>query len=303
MFSYGGVTGVENIDAVIAADRLADELGMDTISSGVTIAFAMELYEKGILSKDDIGGMELNFGNDEAMIALLKQMAYREGLGDLLADGSKIAAEKIGQGSEKYAMHVKGLELPAYDVRGAKAHGLNFATSYTGADHCRGYAFQEVFGIPVPREVDRFTVEGKGELTKWNQDIRTATTDAPTMCAFLLDMAVVGIAAQNTASLMEAVTGLSYTPDDILHVGERINNLARAFNTREGLTRADDTLPERLLTEPLKAGASKGHFISKEELTQMLDEYYEARGWDVSSGAPKREKLTELGLGYVADQL
>ncbi|MGB9438242.1 MAG: aldehyde ferredoxin oxidoreductase C-terminal domain-containing protein, partial [Desulfobacterales bacterium] len=296
-------TGVENIDAVIAADRLADELGLDTISSGVTIAFAMELYEKGILSKEDTGGIELNFGNDEAMIAILKQMAYREGLGGLLADGSRIAAEKIGKGSEKYAMHVKGLELPAYDVRGAKAHGLGFATSYTGADHCRGYAFQEIFGIPVPREVDRFTADGKGELTKWNQDIRTATTDAPTMCAFLLDMAVVGIAAQNTASLMEAVTGLTYTPEDILQVGERINNLARAFNTREGLTRADDTLPERLLTEPLKAGASKGHFISKAELTQMLDEYYTARGWDVKTGAPSREKLSELGLDYVADQL
>jgi aldehyde:ferredoxin oxidoreductase len=230
-------------------------------------------------------------------------MAYREGLGGLLADGSRIAAEKIGKDSEKYAMHVKGLELPAYDVRGAKAHGLGFATSYTGADHCRGYAFQEIFGIPVPREVDRFTADGKGELTKWNQDIRTATTDAPTMCAFLLDMAVVGIAAQNTASLMEAVTGLTYTPDDILQVGERINNLARAFNTREGFSRADDTLPERLLTEPLKAGTSKGHFISKEELNQMLDEYYTARGWDVKTGAPTREKLSELGLDYVADQL
>jgi len=303
MYSYGGATGVENIDAVIAADRLADELGLDTMSSGVTIAFAMELYEKGILSREDTGGLELNFGNDAAMITILQQMAYREGLGDLLADGVKAAAQKIGKGSEKYAMHVKGLELPAYDVRGAKAHGLNYATSFTGADHCRGYAFQEIFGIPVPREVDRFSADGKGELTKWNQDIRTATTDAPTMCAFLLDMAVVGIAAQNTAALMEAVTGLTYTPDEILQVGERINNLARAFNTREGFTRADDTLPERLLTEPLKAGASKGHFISKQELTQMLDEYYTARGWDLKTGAPTREKLTELGLGYVAEQM
>jgi aldehyde:ferredoxin oxidoreductase len=303
MYAYGGVTGVENIDAIIAADRMADELGFDTLSSGVTIAFAMELFEKGILTKEDTGGLDLNFGNHEAMNTVLKLMAYREGIGDLLADGSKAAAEKIGKGSEKYAMHVKGLELPAYDVRGAKAHGLNYATSYTGADHCRGYAFQEIFGIPVPHEVDRFTADGKGKLTKWNQDIRTATTDAPTMCAFLLDMAVVGIAAQNTASLMEAVTGFTYTPDDILQVGERINNLAHAFNVREGFTRAEDTLPERLLTEPLKGGASKGHFISRDELNQMLDEYYEARGWDVETGAPSCEKLEELGLGYVADQL
>jgi aldehyde:ferredoxin oxidoreductase len=303
MYSYGGVTGVDNIDAVIAADRLADELGMDTISSGVSIAFAMELYEKGILTKEDTGGMELNFGNDEAMIRILKQMAYRKGIGDLLADGTKAAAERIGKGSEKYAMHVKGLELPAYDVRGAKAHGLNYATSYTGADHCRGYAFQEIFGIPVPHEVDRFAAEGKGELTKWNQDMRTATTDAPGMCAFLFDMAVVGIAAQNTASLLEAVTGLTFTPDDILVAGERINNLAHAFNVREGFTRADDTLPERILTEPLKGGASKGHYISRDELDLMLDEYYTARGWDVATGAPNREKLAELGIEYVADQL
>ncbi|MBW1945557.1 MAG: aldehyde ferredoxin oxidoreductase family protein [Deltaproteobacteria bacterium] len=303
MFAYGGVTGVENIDAIIAADRLADELGLDTISSGVTIAFAMELYEKGVLSKEDTGGLELNFGNDKAMVAIVQQMAYREGIGDLLADGTKAAAEKIGKDSENYAMHVKGLELPAYDVRGAKAHGLNYATSFTGADHCRGYAFQEIFGIPFPQEVDRLAVEGKGKLTKWNQDVRTACADAPTMCSFILDMAVPHMATQNTAALLEAVTGLEFTPEEIQEAGERINNLARAFNAREGFTRADDTLPERLLTEPLKGGASKGHFISKDELNQMLDEYYAERGWDVTTGAPTREKLTELGLEYVADQL
>ena len=303
MYSFGGATGVENIDTIIAADRLADEMGFDTISSGVSIAFAMELYEKGILTKEDTNGIELKFGNEKAMMKILKQMPFREGMGGLLADGSKIAAEKIGKGSEKYAMHVKGLELPAYDVRGAKAHGLNFATSFTGADHCRGYAFQEIFGIPVPKEVDRFTAEGKGELTKWNQDIRTATTDAPTMCGFILDMAVVGIAAQNTSDLMEAVTGMVYTPDDILSVGERINNLARAFNVREGFTRADDTLPERLMNETIPGGTSKGHSISKEELKQMLDEYYKARGWDIATGAPTRETLKSLNLEYAADAL
>jgi aldehyde:ferredoxin oxidoreductase len=302
-FSFGGVTGVENIDAIIAADRLADELGLDTISAGVTIGFAMELYEKGILSTKETGGLKLNFGNDEAMLTLLRLMAYREGIGDLLSDGTKAAAEKIGKGSEKYAIHVKGLELPAYDVRGAKAHGLNFATSYTGADHNRGYAFQEIFGIPVPYEVDRFSAEAKGKLTKWNQDVRSATCDAPTMCAFLLDMAVPAIATQNTANLMEAVTGLTLSAEEVQAVGERINNLARAFNVREGFTRKDDTLPERLMTEPLKAGASKGHFISKEDLKKMLDEYYTERGWDLKTGTPGRAKLTQLGLGYVADAL
>jgi aldehyde:ferredoxin oxidoreductase len=302
-FSFGGETGVENIDAIIAADRLADELGLDTISAGVTIGFAMELYEKGILSAKDTGGLQLNFGNDEAMVTLLRLMAYREGLGDILADGTKAAAKRIGKGSEKYAIHVKGLELPAYDVRGAKAHGLSLATAYTGADHNRGYAFQEIFGIPVPYAVDRFAVEGKGKLTKWNQDVRVATCDCPTMCAFLLDMAVPAIATRNTASLMEAITGLAFTPEEIEKAGERINNLAKAFNVREGFKREDDTLPERLMTEPLKAGASKGQVISKEDLKNMLDEYYAARGWDIRTGTPTRERLTELGLGYVADAM
>lgn len=303
MYSFGGVTGVDNIDAIIAADRMADELGLDTMSAGVTIAFAMELFEKGILSKEDTGGLELNFGNDEAMVTLLRLMAFREGIGDILADGTKAAAEKIGKGSDKYAMHVKGLELPGYDVRGAKAHGLNYATSYTGADHNRGYAFQEIFGIPIPYEVDRFAAEGKGKLTKWNQDVRSVTCDAAPMCAFLLDMAVPAIATQNTANLMEAVTGLKYTPEEIQTVGERINNLARAFNVREGFTRDDDTLPNRLMTEPLKEGASKGQFISKDDLKRMLDEYYTERDWDINTGAPRRDKLTELGLEYVAEAM
>ena len=237
------------------------------------------------------------------MITVLRLMAYREGIGNLLADGVRAAAEKIGKGSEKYAMHVKGLELPAYDVRGAKAHGLNYATSYTGADHNRGYAFQEIFGIPIPFAVDRLDVKDKGKLTKWNQDVRLATCDAPTMCAFLLDMAVPAIATKNTANLMEAVTGLIYDDEGIERVGERINNLARAFNVREGFTRADDTLPERLMTEPLPGGASKGHYISKDDLKTMLDEYYTVRGWDLETGAPSREKLVELGLEYVADEL
>ena len=303
IYSFGTETGVTNIDAVIAADRLADELGLDTISAGVTIGFAMELFEKGILTLKDTGGLELKFGNDQAMIILLRQMAYREGIGGILADGSKVAAQKIGKGTEKYAMHIKGLELPAYDVRGAKAQGLNYATSYTGADHNRGYAFQEIFGIPVPWEVDRFAIEGKGKLTKWNQDVRAVTCDCAPMCAFILDTALAGNATQNTATLVEAVTGLTFTPQDVYKVGERLNNLAKAFNVREGFTRADDSFPERLMTEPLKEGASKGQLISKDDLKKMLDEYYAIRGWSVETGIPTRAKLVELNLAYVADLL
>ncbi len=200
-------------------------------------------------------------------------------------------------------MHVKGLELPGYDVRGATAHGLNYATSYTGADHNRGYAFQEIFGIPIPYSVDRFSIEGKGKLTKWNQDVRTATCDCPTLCVFILDMALAATALENTSALLGALTGLAFTPQKVAEVGERVNNLARAFNVREGFTRADDTLPERLMTEPLEKGASKGHRISRDDLKIMLDEYYTARGWDLESGIPTRQKLVDLRLEYAADQL
>jgi aldehyde:ferredoxin oxidoreductase len=303
LYSFGGETGVDNMDAIIAADRLADELGLDSISAGVVIGFAMELFEKGIIGPTDTGGIELKFGNHQAMVELLGLIARREGIGAQLADGVRSAAKKIGRGSEAYALHVKGLELPGYDVRGAKAHGLNYATSFTGADHNRGYAFQEIFGIPIPQAVDRLTIADKGRLTKWNQDVRTATADCPTMCVFLLDMAVPHMAAENTAALMEAVSGLVYTPQEVARVGERINNLAKAFNVREGFTRDDDTLPRRLMTEPLKAGASKGHLISQSDLDQMLDEYYAARGWDPATGIPTREKLVELGLEYVAGQM
>lgn len=303
IYSLGTQCGVDSMDAIIAADRLCDELGLDTMSAGVTVGFAMELFERGALSAVDVGDLDLTFGNDRAMMLLLEKMAYREGIGDLLADGVKEAADRIGGEAARYAMHVKGLELPAYDVRGAKAHGLNYATSFTGADHNRGYAFQEIFGIPIPREVDRFAIEGKGELCKWNQDMRTATCDCPTMCAFLLDMAVPAMAAENSAALLTSLTGISFTSEEVFQVGERVNNLARAFNAREGFSRKDDTLPDRLMNEPLLEGASKGQSIPQADLDFMLDEYYTARGWDVVTGTPTRQKLEELGLAAVAQDL
>ena len=302
LYSFGGVTGVVSPDAIIAADRAADEYGIDTMSAGVTIAFAMELFERGILTVEDTGGLDLSFGNHESMVQMVRMMGEREGLGDVLADGVRIAAQRIGRGSEKYALHVKGLELPAYDVRGAKAHGLGYATSYTGADHNKGYAIQEIFGLPFPYPVDRFAVEGKGALTMWNQDARTAVGDCPTMCIFMLDTSVAPFLFENTAGLLAGATGLELSPDDVQRVGERVNNLARAFNTLAGLTRADDDLPERLKTEPIPAGPAKGHCIPQKDLDLMLDEYYEARGW-TPDGVPTRAKLEELRLGYAADRL
>ena len=295
-YSLGTMVGVNYLPAVIAADRLCDEYGLDTISTGVVIAFAMELLERGIISQEELDGLDLKFGNYKAMIEMIRKIAFREGAGNILAEGVKRASKIIGRGSERYALHIKGLELPGYDVRGAKAHGLSYATAYTGADHNRGYAIQEIFGVPVPYAVDRFAVEGKGRLCKWNQDVRTAVCDCMPLCVFPFDMGLAAVSLELMSELYESLTGLSMKPEEVLKAGERVNNIARLFNVREGFTRADDTFPARIMDEEIPAGASKGQRISREDLEKMLDEYYEARGWDKNTGIPTKAKLLELGL-------
>lgn len=304
VYSLGTATGMTDPGEIAASDRLCDELGLDAISAGVAVAFAMELAEKGLLPPELAGELDLSFGNADTQYELIRRMAFgQEGLGQLLGDGVRAAAEKIGGDAWKYAMHVKGLELPGYDVRGAWAHGLNMATAYTGADHNKGYAIQEIFGIPVPQAYERMTAEGKGKLTKWNQDLRCVSGDCATMCGFLIDMALAGGAARNTADIATALTGITFTEADIWTIGERVNNLAKAFNVREGFTRADDTLPWRVMNEPLPDGLSRGGIIDRETLDGMLDEYYLARGWDPATSKPTRERLVSLGLDKVADDL
>src|SRR5512136_1182971 len=155
-WAFTGPMGKADIGLTIAADKLCDDLGLDTISTGSSIGFAYELFERGIITKKDTGGLTLKFGNNQHVMDLIRQIAYREGFSDVLADGSREAAKRIGKGAEQYAIQVKGLELPAYDPRGAKAHGLNLMTSNIGADHNTGYAGQELFGAPVPSVFDRF---------------------------------------------------------------------------------------------------------------------------------------------------
>lgn len=188
IWAFTGPAATPDADLTIAADKLCDDLGLDTISTGNTIGFAYELYERGIITRDDTDGLELTFGNEKPVLELIRQIAYRQGLGDLLAEGTREAARRIGKGAEQYTMQVKGLELPAYDPRGAKAHGLNLLTSNLGADHNYGYAMQEMFGVLVPIAVDdRFAVENKGYLTKWNQD-NIALMSTGIFCNFIRDM-------------------------------------------------------------------------------------------------------------------
>jgi aldehyde:ferredoxin oxidoreductase len=258
---------------------------------------AMELYERGILKLADVDGLDLKFGNHAAAVAVLRKVAYREGVGDLLAEGSRLAAERIGGDAPKYAMHVKGLEFPGYDPRGLKAMGLNYMTAITGADHSRGHSEQEVFGIPVPWAVDRLAIEGKAALTIFNQDVGASVKDSSMLCTFVARLALLpkNLGPAVIADLWRGAQGYDVTAEEVVRVGERMTNLARLWNLGAGLTRADDTLPERLMIEPLNTGASKGHRISPADRDFMLDEYYNLRGWD-AKGVPTPERLKALGL-------
>jgi aldehyde:ferredoxin oxidoreductase len=314
--ALGGYTGVSDLSALYLGDRLCDEYGLDNISVGATIAFAMELFERGIISIEETDGLELRFGNHQAMIAMIHRIGQREGFGAVLADGTVAAARHIGRGSEIYAMHVKGLELPAYDARGAVAQGLNYMTAYTGADHNRGYSAQEIFGSSVPVAVDRFALDGKPELCRWNQVVETVLCDCPTFCSFLfsnadafLRSAEQGLSAEltehrvgNVVELLCAATGIQFSPTDVITIGERVNVLARCFNLREGFSREDDYLPQRLTEEPIPGGASEGRRLSREDQDWLLDRYYDLCGYD-RRGVPTRETLDRLELREVADEL
>lgn len=289
MYSFGGMVGNNNLGMIVEANRICDDYGIDTMTAGSTIAFTMELYERGILSKEDLDGLDLTWGNHEAIIKLLKKIVIREGIGDLLAEGTKRAAEKIGQGADKYAMQVKGLELAGYDPRGIKALALNFATANLGACHTVGMGGFE----------ERFSPQGKGKVCKISQDTH-GVYDSSVNCIFPVQFNILAI--DNVKQLLHAVTGIEEFSDEnyLLKVGERVWNIERAFNVRNGFSRKDDVLPQRFLTESPKGGPLENQVV---ELEQMLDDYYEERGWDKETGNPTRQKLESLGLKSVADEL
>ncbi len=294
IWAFGPQVGNTEAGATVKADSMCDLLGLDTISTGSAIGFAMELFQRGILTKDDTDGVELNWGDHRAILDLIEKIAAREGLGRILGEGTRRAAAAIGKGAQYYAMHSKGLELPAYEPRAAKAHGLSMATSNIGASHMYGYARQEIAGKGGPRPVDRFADEGKGDIASYNQ-IGKALEETGILCNF----ADSGMTHELLGKLLAAGTGHEEFADvDYLGlVGERIVCLERCFNVRDGFSRKDDTLPERMLTEPLPdAGPATGQVIRN--LDGLLDEYYDSLGYS-RDGIPTDEKLKELGLQHV----
>jgi aldehyde:ferredoxin oxidoreductase len=294
IWAFTGPIESNSIEASIRADELCDDLGLDTISTGNTIGFAYELYEKGLINKSDTDGLELLYGKHEPMIALVKKIAMRQGIGDLLAEGTMRVAAKLDKGSDVYAMHVKGMELPAYEPRGAKSQGYNYATASVGASHCYGYAAQDVFGAPFPHPTDRFD-EGNADIVIFNQN-GAATNECGVVCTFAGGWGW----AQLYGKMLAAARGIDDFKDDayLAKVGDRMFNLERAFNIRQGFGRKDDYLPERIRTEPLHTREAKGEgqFVSHSD--EFLDKYYSLRGW-TKQGVPTEKKLKELGLDFV----
>jgi len=286
-WAFGADCNVSDLNAIIQANFLCNELGLDTISTGTTIAAAMELYEKGYISKEELkGGPELRFGSSEAIVYYTRAIGLREGFGDKLAEGSFRLASSYGHPG--ISMSVKKQELPAYDPRGAQGHGLEYATSNRGGCHVRGYMISpEILG--VPEKLDTQKIEGKAQWVKIFQDL-TAIIDASGLCLF----SSFALGADDYRELVNSATGFNYTTEDLMTVGERIWNLERYFNYKAGIGPETDTLPERLLKEPLPDGPQKGAVV---HLDKLLPEYYKVRGWNEDGTIPK-EKYKELGIEF-----
>jgi aldehyde:ferredoxin oxidoreductase len=286
--AFGGQCGVSDFGAIIAANQICDEEGIDTMTAGTLIAFSMECFERGLISKEETQGLDLRFGNAEAMVEMVRRIVKREGLGNLLADGfSQI--KKNRPELSYYMMHVKGMAFAHYEPRGFHGIGLGFGTSSRGACHnVGGWTIRDEL---ITKGYDRFATKGKGHLIQTLQDNR-AYIDSLGICTVV--RGALGFTDKPTGKILEFVTGYDFTPE-LMTIGNRIYTLERLILNREGITRKDDLLPRRITEEALPEGMAKGRVISAAMYNEMLDEYYQVRGWE-GDGVPKKETLSALGI-------
>jgi aldehyde:ferredoxin oxidoreductase len=313
LYALSSNCGVNDFEAVIQSITNCNELGLDTMSTGVTIGWALECYERGVFTKEDLkcekypDGFEANFGNGEAVVTLTEMIAHREGyVGNLLAEGTRRASAQVDEerGTEtyKWAMNIKGLETPGYDARGLKTFALGLAVGTRGACHNRTAAYDP----DIKGQVDRFSVdETRGELAKSTEEY-AAVYDTLPLCKFIrrcfTGKADRAGAWPAIAQLINATTGWDFDYDDVDRIGERAHTIKKAFNIREGWTREDDHLPYRWQHDPMREGPSAGHVVTQEELEYLKDIYYEAKGWTKEGLIPK-EKLIALGMDDVAEEI
>ena len=296
IYSLGSMVENYDLPALIQANKLCDEMGLDTISMGVTLAFAMECYEKGFLSEQDTGGIALRFGDADVIHRLIRDTARRQGFGELLSQGSERMAARLDPKTIEFLYTVRKLELPGHSARVLKGMSIGYATGTRGGSH-----HDTRPTLQYGNEQDNVHPEGQPEYAVRMQNF-TALGDSLTQCRFVSERGFGMTIKETYAEMISAVTGWDLSTEDVERIGERICNLERAFNVREGISREDDMLPRRVMEEPVPNGPHKGMRCSRHELDRMLDEYYRLRGW-TDQGIPTRDKLHELGLDFVADEL
>jgi len=303
--SFGSLLLNDDIESIAKANEFCNLIGIDTISAGVVLAYATECHEKGFLTGDDLDGLELTWGNAQAALALLERIATRKGVGNILSEGVKRASERIGKGSEEFAMNVKGLEVPLHEGRGKKGVGLLYAVGNAGAKHLEAEhdtAFERPNVAPeigVTEPINRFSLEGQPYRVVRTQSL-FALVDSLILCKFIAPIRAMTFGEM--VELTNLATGRNYTLDELMRVGDRAINLGRAFNVREGFTRKDDCLPPRMY-QPLQGGPSAGNRFTVEEFERGLDQYYTLWGWDLKTGWPMKETISELGMEDVAADL
>jgi aldehyde:ferredoxin oxidoreductase len=311
--SLGAGCCVTDTEAVLKANELCNRYGLDTISTGGVIQWAMECYQRGVLSDKDTGGLKLRWGDGDVLVRLVGQIAHRQGIGALLAEGVKIASERIGQESYKWAIQVKGLEQSRAEVRARKGYALALSVNTRGPDHLMSQVYAEDGTTPEARSLIKsitgseeyascFRIEKRGAITRWHEDYY-AVSDSLGLCTFVTLSRGYLIDPLIASRFYSYATGRDVSAESLLLIGQRIINLEKAFNVREGATRKDDTLPWRLLNEPIATGVHAGLRTTPDQLDQMQDEYYQLRGWDRKTSRPLAETLQELGLEEVAVQL
>ena len=294
---FGGNCQCDDLDAISRMNDLCNRYGLDTISTSSALAFAMEAYEKGLITDVETGGLDLSWGNAEAMIDAIHAIARREGIGEWLADGVRAAAGRMGPEAETFAIHVKGMEVPYHDPRAFVSMAANYATASRGACHLEALSYWMGYGVRWegwydPEEYDRHDSNGKGKVAVDFQDYMSVFNPLG-ICKFIVKGK---IAPHHVAALVNAALGWEWTEDDLLRTGERLINLKRLINVRLGIGREDDTLPQRFLTEPRPSGSSEGVLP---DLELLLQDYYSLRGWE-SGGGPSEERLQDLGLAEIA---
>lgn len=297
----------DDMDAAVHATYWCNEYGLDTISTGAAIAFAIDCYEQGILTREETDGLELTWGNADAIVALVHKIARREGIGRLLGEGVARAAHAIGGGSEAAAIQMKGLEAPAHDARSGKALAVTYGVSNRGMCHIHpleGMAYDSLkldfglapFGLPDPSALDRYEEKGKGAACKLLQDFGVVP-DIVGVCKFYCYN---GLGPTEFAALVSALTGRCIDANELLRIGERVYTLQRMFNVREGIRRVDDMLPERCRQLPEFGRYASTAECAIADYEAMLDECYDARGWDRETGIPTWETLRRVGLSISA---